>query len=153
MSFLDDVICPISNVKIDNNVSRLTVFFNAVCLGVFVLTQIPWFVALVALDYGLRVMGLAQFSPMRWLAVTIAGALKLPATMKDQAPKMFAARLGFLFSAGSALFFAVSLPVSLVLGSILLVFATLDSVFDFCVGCLTYTYLVLPIYKWRGIRE
>jgi hypothetical protein len=73
--------------------------------------------------------------------------------MKDQAPKMFAARLGLLFSAGAVLFFALSLPVSLVFGGILLVFATLDSVFDFCVGCLTYTYVVLPFYKWRGIRE
>jgi hypothetical protein len=152
MSFIDNVICPVSNVKIDSNVSRLTVFLNAICLALFVSTHIPWLVILVAVDYGIRVMGQAEYSPMRWVAVKIAGALKWSAQPIDQAPKLFAARLGFLFSAGSALFFTASLPASLVLGSILLVFATLDSVFDFCVGCLTYTYAVLPFYKWRGIR-
>jgi hypothetical protein len=153
MSFLDDVICPISNVKVDNNVSRLTVFFNAILLALFLTTHIPYFVILCAVDYAIRVAGQAQYSPMRWLAANIAGMLKWPAKMTDQAPKMFAARLGLLFSAGSALFFVVSLPVSLIVGSILLVFATLDSVFDFCVGCLTYSYVVLPFYKGRGIRQ
>lgn len=152
MSFLDDVICPVSNVKIDNNVSRLTVFFNAVLLALFVTTNIPFFIILCAVDYGIRVVGQAQYSPMRWLAAKTASALKWPVNLKDQAPKMFAARLGLLFSAAGAIFFPFSLPVSLVFAGILLVFATLDSVFDFCVGCLTYTYLVLPLYKWRGIR-
>ncbi|MBW1753778.1 MAG: DUF4395 family protein [Deltaproteobacteria bacterium] len=26
-------------------------------------------------------------------------------------------------------------------------FALLESVFDFCVGCVVYTYVVLPIFK------
>lgn len=152
MSFLNDVICPVSNVRIDNNVSRLTVFFNVILLALFITTHTPYFVILCAVDYAIRVVGQAQYSPMRWLAVNTANVLKWPVNMTDQAPKMFAARLGLLFSASSVLFLTVSLPVSLVLGGILLVFATLDSVFDFCVGCLTYTYLVLPFYKWRGIR-
>ena len=153
MSFLDDVICPVSNVKIDNNISRLTVFFNVILLALFVTTHIPYFLILCAVDYAIRVAGKPQYSPMRWLAANIASALKWPANMQDQAPKMFAARLGLFFSAGAVIFFSFSLTVSLVFAGILLVFATLDSVFDFCVGCLTYTYVVLPFYKWRGIRE
>jgi hypothetical protein len=153
MSFLDDVICPISNVKVDNNISRLTVFFNVILLALFLTTQIPYFVILCAADYAIRVAGKPQYSPMRWLAAKIASALKWPVMLKDQAPKIFAARLGLLFSASSVIFFPFSLPVSLTFASILLVFATLDSVFNFCVGCLTYTYGVLPFYKWRGIRN
>jgi hypothetical protein len=152
MSFLDDVVCPISFVKVDNNVSRLTVFFNAVLLALFVITQNPFFVTLCAIDYGIRVLGKPKYSPMRWLAAGVASLLKWPVTLKDQAPKLFASRLGLMFSAGSVILFPFSLPASLMLGGILLVFATLDSVFDFCVGCLTYTYVVLPFYKWRGIR-
>jgi len=152
MSFLDNVICPISNIKVDNNVSRLTVFFNAVLLALFVTTHIPYFVILAAFDYSVRVAGYPQYSPMRWIAAKIASGLKWSIALKDQAPKAFAARLGLLFSAGSALFLFSSLPVSLILAGILLVFTTLDSVFDFCVGCLTYTYVVLPFYQWRGVR-
>lgn len=152
MSLFDDVICPISNIKVDNNVARLTVFFNAVLLALFVTTQVPYFVILVALDYGIRVAGYPQYSPMRWLAAKIASGLKWSVNLKDQAPKIFASRLGLLFSAGSALCLPFSLPASLILAGILLVFTILDSVFDFCVGCLTYTYVVLPFYQWRGIR-
>ena len=152
MSFIDDIVCPISAVKVDNNVSRLTVFFNAVLLALFVITQSPFFVILCAVDYGIRVLGNPKYSPMRWIAANIASLLKWSVYLKDQAPKIFASRLGLLFSAGGVIFFPFSLQISLIFAGILLVFATLDSVFDLCMGCLTYTYVVLPFYKRRGIR-
>lgn len=152
MSFLDNAICPISSVKIDNNVGRLTVFQCAILLALYLWTGSPYLIFLVALDYGIRMTGNVTYSPLRWIAVKLAKATGLPTQFTDQAPKLFASRVGFLFAASSALLFPVSASASALVAGILLLFTVLDSVFDFCVGCLTYSYVVLPFYKWRGIR-
>lgn len=152
MGFLDNVICPISDTKIDNTVSRLTVFQCAVLLALYLWTGIPYLVLLVALDYGIRTTGNGTYSPLRWVALRLASAANLPNKPTDQAPKIFASRVGFLFAATSALLFPFAATASTIVAGILLIFTILDSVFDFCVGCLTYSYVVLPFYKWRGIR-
>ncbi len=152
MSFLDNVICPVSNVKVDSHVSRLTVFLNAVFIALYVITGNPLFMAVVALDYGIRVFASAKYSPLKWVATGIARAIGMSEKMVDQAPKMFAARVGFLFALVSVLLAPQAAFASLVVAGTLLVFTILDSVFDFCVGCLTYNYLVLPFYQWRGVR-
>lgn len=152
MKFLDDVICPISFVKIDNHISRLTVFFNAVLLALYIWTGIPLFVFVVALDYGIRAVWNPQFSALRWVAAKAIGVSGMAPKLIDQAPKLFASRVGFLFAITSALLAPVSPSASAIVAAVLLVFTVLDSVFDFCVGCMTYYYVVLPFYQWRGIR-
>jgi hypothetical protein len=153
MSFFHNVVCPVSNIKINSYASRITVFINAVLLALYLLTGIPYLVAIVAIDYGIRALWNPEYSPLRWLALRILSATNLSEKLTDQAPKLFASRIGFLFALTSTIFFPLSATVSLVIAGILFVFATLDSVFDFCVGCLTYTYIVLPFYQFMGIRE
>lgn len=103
MSFLDNVICPISNIKINSYTSRLTVFINVVLMGLYLLTGIRYFMIIVAIDYGIRAFWKPQYSPLRWLAEQIARATNLPEKWVDQAPKLFASRIGFGFSATSVL--------------------------------------------------
>lgn len=152
MKFLDNVICPISNVKIDNHVSRLTVFMNAALIALYLFTGLPYFMLLVAVDYGIRAMWNPKYSPLRWLAASIINLGGFSPKMIDQAPKLFASRVGFLFAAISVLLVPMYATASLIVAGILLIFTILDSVFDFCVGCLTYYYIVLPFYQWRGVR-
>lgn len=153
MKFFDDVICPISHIKIDSHVSRLTVFMNAILLALYVLTGLPYLVVIVAIDYGIRATWKPAYSPLRWVAVKIISATGIPEKRIDQAPKLFASRVGFLFALTSTLLLPVTAMASLAVGSILLVFTILDSVFDLCVGCITYAYIVLPFYQYMGVRE
>lgn len=150
MGFFSNVVCPISNVKINSYVSRLTVFMNAILIGLFLLTGNPLFMWIVALDYGIRAIGNPRFSPLRWGAAQLIKIVRLPEKLTDQAPKLFASRVGFLFAACSVLFFLMSSMTGAIVAGILLVFTILDSVFDFCVGCLTYQYIVLPLFQARG---
>lgn len=151
--FLHNIICPVSNIKIDSNVSRLTVFMNAVLLALYLLTGNPVLVVVVAIDYAIRAIWQPKYSPIRFLAMRIANNLYVPEKLIDQAPKLFASRVGFLFAITSTLLFAFSGPASLLVAGVLLVFTTLDSVLDFCVGCLVYTVVVLPFYNFIGMRE
>jgi len=152
MKFLDDIICPVSFVKIDNHVSRLTVFTNAVLIALYLFTGAPYFMLVVAIDYGIRAIWKPRYSPLRWIAARIVNLGGFSEKLIDQAPKLFASRVGFLFAAISVLLIPVSITASLIVAGVLLIFTILDSVFDFCVGCLTYYHVVLPFYKYRGIR-
>jgi glucan phosphoethanolaminetransferase (alkaline phosphatase superfamily) len=64
----------------------------------------------------------------------------------DKAPKIFAARLGFLMSFIMVILVASgSMVSSYVIGGILTLFATLELVIGFCAGCFLYSYVVLPL--------
>jgi hypothetical protein len=149
MSFLDNIICPISNVKIDSHVSRLTVFMNVILIALYLFTSIPYFMFLVAIDYGIRALWRPEYSPLRWIAARLARLGGFPVKLVDQAPKLFASRIGFLCAAISVLLMPISITASLIVAGILLIFTILDSVFDFCVGCLIYHYFVFPFYQRR----
>ncbi len=150
--FLDNGVCPVSSEKIDSWASRLTVFFNVLILVAFLFTGNGGFVVVSALDYGIRAIFDSRWSPLSFLATKLLAIAGVPKKYVGKAPKLFASRVGFLCATSSALLFPVAPTASLVVAGMLTVFAILDSVFGFCVGCLLYTYLVLPLYKARGLR-
>jgi hypothetical protein len=68
--------------------------------------------------------------------------------MIDKAPKIFAARLGLVMTSVITGLFIFELKVaSVIVASILVFFASLEFFFAICVGCMIYTYLILPFYK------
>jgi hypothetical protein len=143
-----DVVCPISIEKIDSSVSRTTIFINVLLMVCFVFTLNPIFMGIVAIDYFIRATMKTKYSPMRVIALKITGALKLKKKPINQAQKVFASRLGAICAFSSLIMILLGFSTaSIVIASILLVLSTLDSVFNFCVGCLIYNYLVYPFYK------
>jgi hypothetical protein len=146
LKFLENVVCPISNVKIDSNVSRITVLINALLIALYLYTGGLYFMVLVAIDYGIRALPKPKYSPIRWIAVGIARIVRITKKTVDQAPKLFASRVGFLFAVTVLILNPLSIQASLIVAGVLLVFTILDSVLNFCVGCLTYHYVVFPLY-------
>jgi len=149
MKLLDNIICPISAVKVDSNISRLTVFLNAVCIALYLVTGSAYFILLVAVDYAIRAFWKAQYSPLRGIAAGIAKWGRFPQKLIHQAPKLFASRVGFFFAAAGVVLYPLAASASSIVAGVLLVFTFLDSVCNFCVGCLTYHYIVLPFYQHR----
>ena len=147
------LICPVSAVRIDRNVVRVTGFLSVLCLVGYVVTRSPWIIVPVGLDYALRASLRAPKSPMTRLAKAIASIVGLPFRATDQAPKVFAARIGTCFAMGSAITHFIAPTVAPWLAGTLAVFATLESVFDFCVGCVVYTYVALPLVGARAAAE
>jgi hypothetical protein len=144
----NSLICPISSESIDSNVSRLTVFFSVILMVLFILTLKPIFIYLVAIDYFIRAWMNAKYSPVRRLALAIINNLKVQKKPIGLAQKIFASRLGFLCAFASSILISFSYPTAAVgVTAVLLVLSLLDSVFNFCVGCLIYNYIVYPFYK------
>jgi hypothetical protein len=141
------VICPISSARIDSHVSRLTVFINVLFMGYFLFTLEPLAVYIVALDYGIRALGHNRYSPICFIASLLINVLGIKPKMIDKAPKIFASRLGFICAILGAVFITFGMPVPAIFAiGFFALLATLDAVFDQCVGCMIYNYIVLPFY-------
>ena len=90
----------------------------------------------------------AKFSPIKQIATVVTSMLSAKKKPIDLAPKVFASRLGFLCAlAATILFFTGNTTGSVVITSLLLVLSFMDSVFNFCVGCIIYHYVVFPFFK------
>ncbi len=148
LTMFTNIICPISTEKVDSHVSRLTVFMNDALMVYFLVSLQPIAIYIVTLDYGIRAMGYNQYSPLCFLASLIVKTTGAAPKMVDKAPKMFASRLGFICAVLGSVFITYNMPMASrgIIG-MFVVLATLDSVFDLCVGCMIYNYLVFPFFK------
>jgi hypothetical protein len=146
---MKSLICPVSPLRVNENTARITGFVMATMIALYAVTGSIVFVIAIALDYAIRAFTRMKYSPASWLAAQLVRVTKLPEISIDKAPKIFAARVGFLFALASALLFFISPIACLVVALTLMSFALLESVFNLCVGCLVYTYLVFPLFH-RG---
>ncbi len=144
---MKNLICPISPLRINENTARVTGFMMAAMIALFAFTRNITFILVIVVDYFLRAFTSLKYSPASWLASQIVQRLRLPEVKIEKAPKIFAARVGFLFAAATLGLFYVNRKISLVVGLVLMGFALLESVFNVCVGCLVYTYIILPFFK------
>ncbi len=145
---MKQIICPVSNEKVNENVVRLTALWIVLILGVFLLIQSPVIPFLLAIDFYIRAFTRLKSSPLSWVSKQLVKIIPLEKNLIDKAPKIFAARIGFVFSVAILLFSLFSLTVLTITTTFVLVlFAFLECGLNFCAGCWVYTYLVLPLYK------
>ena len=145
---MNSIICPVGPETINLNVSRTTVFLNVLLMGLFFLTNNPIFIVITALDYFIRAFIDGKYSPLKNLASVLVKTLKLDDKKINLAQKVFASRLGTLCAVAALIFFQLDMSVGTVISlGMLFILSIADSVFNFCVGCLIYNYLVLPFSK------
>lgn len=142
-----NLICPISPLRVNENVVRLTASGIALLVVFYLATGSPSLILVLLLDFSLRAFTTLKYSPLSWLAAQIAQRLALPEIKIDKAPKIFAARVGFLFSVVILVLAFIHPLSSLVVSVVLLGFALLEAVFNICAGCLVYSYVVFPFFK------
>lgn len=144
------MICPVSTERVDENRVRATAFGVVITMGFYLMMGWWIFPALLTVDFLIRAFTRLHYSPISWLGHMFVMLLRTKPVPIDKAPKIFAARIGFLFSlltlAGALL--GLSL-FSFVMASTLVVFAFLECGLNFCMGCWVYTYLVYPLVTKR----
>ena len=145
---MKNIVCPISDQRVNELVTRFNAMFTiGIIVLAFVLNSVILFVFLMA-DFFVRAFTKINFSPINYASLSLANALNFPVRLIDKAPKIFAARLGFLMITLISTLFIFDLKLSSILGaSLLIFFATLEFLFAICVGCMIYTYFILPFYK------
>jgi hypothetical protein len=144
---MQSIICPISSERISRHVVRMTGFMMALMIALYLLTGNIAFIMAIVIDYFIRAFTALPYSPFSWLAQRIVRRAGWKPNQIDKAPKIFAARVGWLFAAATAVLYFIAPPASMIVGAALMSFALLESVKDLCVGCLVYTVVVLPLMK------
>lgn len=145
---MKQLVCPISEEKINEQVTRINALLGIllVVFG-FAFNSVFFFVFLAA-DFYIRAFTKAKFSPVSYISYSMVNALKLNKKSIDKAPKIFAARIGFLMTLTITILYLLQLnTAAFVIGGILVFFATLEFALAICMGCIMYTYLILPFYK------
>ncbi len=135
--------------RINENKVRL----NA--LWAFILVTVSLFYAglpitvFLALDFFLRGFNFGKYSPLARLSDIVIKQLNIANKPIFQAPKRFAARVGYVLSVLIVAALLVQLNVvALGLGIIFSAFAFLESFLGFCAGCYVYSFLLqLKIIK------
>ncbi|MCZ7584449.1 MAG: DUF4395 domain-containing protein [Deltaproteobacteria bacterium] len=139
------IMCPISDLTLDKNTSRLGAVLTAALLGIYVWTGHVAVIAFILADYIVRVFTRNARPPMGYAASAIAGVLKLEKKATNRGPKIFAWRVGFLFALTSFALYFFDPGASVLVAAALAGFNVLDGICNFCVGCVVYTYVNLPI--------
>lgn len=145
---MKNLVCPISDQRVNEYVTRINALLTiVVVVFAFVLNSVFLFAFLMA-DFFIRAFTEIKFSPVGFASHYVSNALSLSVKLIDKAPKIFAARLGFLMTTVIACLFILNLTTAaMVVAGMLIFFAGLEFVFAICVGCMIFTYLILPFYK------
>lgn len=140
-------ICPISDKKINERVARTNAVFTVLVLAGFTVTLNLFLILFLLVDFMLRSTSYSKISLIGIVSRSIVKYLPYNDHFINAGPKIFAARIGLIFSfliLLSLLFGAHVLVHSL--SFILGVFSFLEAVFGICVACEIYPWVYKMFY-------
>ena len=145
MNLFEQLICPVSPERVDENRVRVTALGVILIMGVFFMTGNVLFPAMLVVDFFIRAFTRLTFSPLSWLAHKFVRVIGTNPVLIDKAPKVFAARIGLLFTISVTAASLLGFPLlANIVGATLVLFAFLECGLNFCTGCWVYTFVVYP---------
>lgn len=149
----NNAFCPISYKKTDEHVARLVGLFTLVFIALWVITGSILPLLFLLYDFLVRGFEKPSLSVLAQLSKLILAALKVKPAPINAGPKIFAARIGVLFTVLVLFFSLVGAPVTaLVFAGIFAFCAFLESAFGFCVACQIYPILYKLLYQTNFSR-
>jgi hypothetical protein len=140
--------CPVSPKVVNERVARLNGAFTTLIIILFILTSNIFLMAFLAVDFLLRAIDRGDFSPVAITSKGVAKTFSFQRQMINAGPKLFAARIGLLFSVVViGLFFAGAFNAAAVVVSVLGLFSFLEAAFGLCVACKIYPLLYRLVYS------
>ena len=143
-----ELICPISAERVNERVARCNALLTILLVTSAIYFKSPLIMFLLVADFFVRAFTSLRTSPLSFISANMVQIMGLGLRPIDKAPKIFAARLGFLMCLIIFIFTLTGLQTaSLIVAVILSLFAFLEFAFGFCAGCVIYTYLVFPLTR------
>ena len=145
---MKQIVCPISKDKVNEQVVRLNAIIGVLLVIAGFAFDSAFYMLFLMSDFFIRAFTPARFSPVSFVSHWITNTMRLGDKQIDKAPKIFAARLGFLLLLVLNILVLTGAQTSaMIVGGIFVLFAMLEFALAICIGCIIYTYLVLPFYK------
>jgi hypothetical protein len=144
-------LCPISDKTINERVARLNAAFTLLLVAGFIITNNLFFVVFLAIDFYLRTAGFAKYSLVAISSKNIVRHLQVKELLINAGPKIFAARIGLIFSGLIIISYLLNAKIlALVIGGILVLFSFLESGFGLCVACEIYPFVYKFLYSKKA---
>ena len=141
-------ICPISNQKINETVARFNGLFTVLFLIAFALTGNLFIISSLLVDFLLRATNNSKYSVFTILSKSLVKRFSLKERFINAGPKVFAARIGLVFSVSILLTTLLGFEVtSVVLAGVFGICAFLESAFGFCIACEIYPLIYKFTYR------
>jgi hypothetical protein len=135
-------ICPLSSQQIDERIPRINGAFTLILLVLFSITQNYLIMLFLVADFFARAIEKPQYSVLAIVSKSILAQFSEKANKTNAGPKIFAARIGFVFSLLILLFSLAGLiSTAVVFVAIFAFCALLESVFNYCVACKIYPFV------------
>ncbi len=138
-----DLVCPVSDRQLNENVVRLSALIVLILALVGIATDLRWLGIALAIDFFIRGFTRLPISYVAILGKSIIGALGMAPRPINAGPKVFAAKIGFLFATTCTVLAFLDYPTAAIAVISALAFcAALEAFFGLCVGCHMYTLLM-----------
>jgi len=145
MDTYQNITCPVSPNRVDENTARINAIVTVIIIGFGLFQNSIILSLLLAIDFFLRAFTRGSYSPVRFLSKQVGHALHIAEKPIDASPKRFAAGMGMTLAIIISIFQLLNLEsYAILVGAVLIFFALLEGLVGFCMGCLIYTYIVVP---------
>jgi len=134
-----NLMCPVSFKQINENAVRINAALAFLFILLFLLSPWKWIILIVGGDFFIRGFFNPQYSLFANISKNVLALLKVKPVMVDACPKIFAAKIGFLFCCLLTVSWIFALErTALIAGALFMTCAALEALFRFCVACQIY---------------
>jgi len=131
--------CPISFRLVNEKAVQINAALAILSFMFFFFTSHKWIILVLSIDFFIRGFLNPSYSYYSAVSKTILRVFKIRPKIVNAGPKVFAAKIGFIFCCMTAVFYLLNYHrTSLVIGSIFMFFAALEAIFRFCIACKIY---------------
>ena len=102
---MKQLICPISKDRVNEQITRINASLGILLIVFGFAFNLPLLFIFLLIDFFIRAFTKITFSPISYISHSIANTLNLKEKRIDKAPKIFAARLGFLMILSTTLLY------------------------------------------------
>lgn len=132
---------------INAKVARLNAGFTFLLSILFIFSTWKFAIVILVFDFCVKVFAHPRYAPTTYFSRYILESFDVKPKFIFAPPKLFAAKIGLGFSVFAFVLYLMDFEsASFVVCGILAIFAALEAVWEFCMGCWLYSYLA----KWTN---
>jgi len=145
---MNHILCPVSDEKVNEKIVRFTALLSFLIALAFIYQPNVLLALFLAFDFFTRGFGIGNISVLALTGQGLRDYIPFRSKTIDKAPKIFAARVGFVLSAVALIFLISNLVLAAQITLVILAFfAFLEWAVGFCMGCYIYSWIVLPYFN------
>jgi hypothetical protein len=137
--------CPVSPKVVNEKVARLNAALGLTLIVLFLFTFNLYVSVFLVYDFLVRAIDKPEYSPVALISKGLVKSFALKGEMINAGPKLFAVRVGLLFSVAILGLVVTGWQLApLIVAGILGFFSFLEAALGYCVACKIYPF----VYRW-----